>query len=144
MWIVYAMVASMLWGLMYVLNEQVFKTLSISFSYLVTFTAGALVFLILSLQQGVLSRDIQVLMSQRQIQWFLALDIVVFLVAEIFIALSITHKNATLAGLVEISYPVFIAIFAYLIFKQEVLNIGVLAGGLLIFSGIFVVFHFNQ
>lgn len=138
------MAASMLWGLMYVLNEQVLKNLSISFSYLVTFAAGAFVFLIVSLQQGVLTRDIQVLTSQRQIQWLLALDIAVFLIAEMFIALSITHKNATLAGLVEISYPVFIAIFAYFIFKEDVLNIGVLAGGLLIFSGIFVVYHFNQ
>ena len=46
--------------------------------------------------------------------------ILALLIAEVFIGFSIVAKNATLAGLVEISYPIFIALFSYLLFKQQI------------------------
>ena len=67
-----------------------------------------------------------------------------FLPADLMIALSISTKNATLAGLVEISYPLFIALFAYFLFKETQINAAIIIGGLLIFSGIFVIYYFNR
>lgn len=144
MWIVFAVAASMLWGLLYVLNEQIYKSLSIGFSFFIASLAGTVFFLLLTLQQGVLAKDWYVLVANKNLQWLLAIDIAVFLAAEMCIAMSIAHKNATLAGLIEISYPVFIAIFAYYLFKEETLNVSTIAGALLIFSGIFVIYHFNH
>jgi len=65
------------------------------------------------------------------------------LIAEIFIGFSITAKSATLAGLVEISYPIFIALFSYLLFKSRV-SVSTLIGGGIIFCGIFVIYYFNR
>jgi len=44
-------------------------------------------------------------------------------------------RNATLASLIEISYPAFVAIFAWLLFREWQLNAGVLAGAALVFAG---------
>lgn len=144
MWIVFALTASMLWGLLYVLNEQVYKYISIGTSFVIASLAGTVFFFVLAMQQGVFFKDLHVLSTNRHVQILLAVDIAVFLLAELFIAMSITQKNATLAGIVEISYPVFIAIFAYYIFREDTLNISTIAGALLIFAGILVVYHFNH
>jgi drug/metabolite transporter (DMT)-like permease len=44
-------------------------------------------------------------------------------------------RNATLASLIEISYPAFVAVFAWLLFREWQLNAGVLLGALLVFAG---------
>lgn len=41
-----------------------------------------------------------------------------FVAAKLFIGFSISQKNASLAGLIEISYPSFTAIFAGLLFRE--------------------------
>lgn len=66
------------------------------------------------------------------------------LVADVFIGLSIHAKNATLAGLIEISYPIFIVIFAYFLFKEHQLNTATVFGGLLVFVGVFIIYFFNR
>lgn len=144
MWIIYAIGASMLWGVTYVLGEQLYKKISITTSIAATGLAALIVLSLLAAQQGYLKRDIATLMSSKGLMFLFVTHVAVFVLAEICIALSITNKNATLAGLVEISYPIFIALFAYFIFKENSLNISSVAGGLLIFSGIFVIYHFNH
>ena len=66
------------------------------------------------------------------------------MLAELFIALSIVSKNATIAGMIEISYPLFIALFAYLIFRESELNWGIAAGGALIMAGVLTVYWFSR
>jgi uncharacterized membrane protein len=70
--------------------------------------------------------------------------VVVLALAELFIALSITGKSDALAGLIEISYPLFIALFSYLLFKESELNVPTAIGGLLIFSGVAVVYWYSK
>lgn len=89
-------------------------------------------------------KDLSTLMTDRSALILLISVTVVFIFAELCIGFSITAKNATLAGLIEISYPIFIALFSYLLFKDNQLTPGSIAGALLIFSGIFVVYHFNH
>lgn len=40
------------------------------------------------------------------------------MIAELLIGFSIVAKNATLSGLIEISYPIFIALFSYILFRH--------------------------
>ena len=68
----------------------------------------------------------------------------VLTMAEILIGLSIANKNAVFAGLIEISYPVFILLFAYLLFNENSLNLSILAGGTFVFIGVFIIFYFNS
>ena len=56
------------------------------------------------------------------------------------IFLAIAEKNATLANLVEISYPIFTFLFAWLLFREVQISWQAALGGLLIFSGIGLIF----
>ena len=49
---------------------------------------------------------------------------------------AVRGRNATLASLIEISYPVFVALFAWLLFREIHVNASVVVGGLLVFAGV--------
>ncbi len=58
------------------------------------------------------------------------------LAGAVLLFLAIGDKNATLASLIEISYPVFVVLFAWLLFREAHLNVSVLAGAALVFAGV--------
>jgi drug/metabolite transporter (DMT)-like permease len=58
----------------------------------------------------------------------------------LLIYVAIGEKNATLASLIEISYPFFVAVFAWLFFRDIQFNWQTLIGGALILGGVAVVF----
>ncbi len=68
----------------------------------------------------------------------------VLILAELFIGFSIVSKNASLAGLIEISYPIFTALFAYVLFKESQLDTATMIGGVLIFSGVVTIYLFSK
>lgn len=144
MWIIFALGASILWGLSYILFEQVYKKISIMTALWIVCLIMFFVMLLGSFLAGNLKPDLAAIQSSKKLQWLLISGIATAILADVFIALSITNKNATLAGLVEISYPIFIALFAYLLFKQNQLNTAALIGGLLIFAGVFIIYYFNK
>ena len=61
------------------------------------------------------------------------------LLATVLLFLSIDGKNATMAGLIEISYPIFIVLFTWLLFREMHLTWTSALGGLLIMAGAAVV-----
>jgi drug/metabolite transporter (DMT)-like permease len=58
--------------------------------------------------------------------------------------MAIGEKNATLASLIEISYPFFVAVFAWLFFRETQFTWPTVFGGVLILSGVAVVFFSNR
>ena len=58
----------------------------------------------------------------------------------LLIYIAIGEKNATLASLIEISYPFFVALFAWVFFREIQFNWQTLVGGALILGGVAVVF----
>ena len=66
------------------------------------------------------------------------------LLGAVLLYISIAGKNATLASLIEITYPVFVAFFAYLIFRQIHLNTSVVVGGLMVIAGAGLIIYNNQ
>ena len=46
-----------------------------------------------------------------------------------------TSKNATMASLIDITYPVFVALFAYFVFHENHVNTSMMVGGLLVLVG---------
>jgi drug/metabolite transporter (DMT)-like permease len=89
------------------------------------------------------SSDLAEIASSKRLVWYLLGGTAALLIAELFIGFSITARNATLAGLVEISYPIFIALFSYILFKNHVTAPTVI-GGIIIFAGVFVIYYFNH
>ncbi len=144
MWIFYALGASVLWGLSYVLFEQIYKKISVTTALWITCLIMFVVLLFASYFNGDLGQDITTIKSSKKLAWLLAGGVATALVADLFIGFSIAGKSATLAGLIEISYPIFIAIFAWILYKENQLNFATALGGLLIFIGVFVIYYFNR
>jgi len=65
-------------------------------------------------------------------------------VGGLLIYVAIGEKNATLASLIEISYPFFVALFAWIFFRETHFNLATIAGGLLILGGVLTVFVVNR
>ncbi len=143
MWIVYAFAASILWGLTYVINEQIYKKISVITSLGITSLLTAVVMFAVAYMSGFLNQDITEIAGSKSLLRLLAAETIVLIIAELFIGFSIAAKNATLAGLIEISYPIFITIFAYVIFKERQIAGATVAGGMLIFFGVFIIYYFN-
>ncbi len=143
MWILLALGASLFWGLTYVFNEQVYKKVSIFTSLGITSLIVGVITLIIAASLGQLRPDIDALLTSKKLLWYFLAGAGALLIAELFIGFSIVGKSATLAGLVEISYPIFIALFSYFLFKNNV-TVPTIVGGLIIFAGIFVIYYFNH
>ncbi len=144
MWVVFALAASILWGLTYAINEQVYKKVSILTSLGITSLLSSIIILLISYFGRHLKQDIVTIANSQRLVVLVAAETIVLMLAELFIGLSITHKNATLAGLIEISYPIFIVLFAFIIFNESQFTVSTAAGGVLIFLGVVVIYHFSK
>lgn len=145
MWILLAFGAAVLWGVSYAASGRViqrgFDPVAFFFCYAV-FTAlvtGA----ILLAKGGMLElpRGVRELGSDRI--WLLV-SLASAAAAGLLIYVAIGEKNATLASLIEISYPFFVALFVWLFFRENQFNVATVAGGLLILSGVFTIFVANR
>ncbi len=140
-WYLLAMSAAVVWGIHYPLIDNALKRVSVV-SVLVISALPAL-FLLPFFRKTVL-QDCEVL---RQMPWgergaILALA-ATSLAGTALLFLSIGGKNATLASLIEISYPVFVALFAYLLFREFHINASVVLGALLVFAGVGIIIWNN-
>ena len=136
----YALISAACWGAQYVLMESLFRR--------VDFAAA---FSFLSLTNGILVSAILWVLYPRQnwgklceswpIIWMIILYLVFGTGAYLFNGLAINQKDATMASLLEISYPLFIILFTLIFLRQLHLNAIGLAGAVLILTGcVLVVF----
>lgn len=143
MWLIYAIVASMIWGLDYALGERIFRSKISPYSLLaLQMLFGAVLFFVVSYCTR-LKTDLAIIAADRTTFWYVLLAMITFNAGNLFIFLSIQAKNATLAGLIELCYPIFTVLFSLLLFKVNHLTPTVIIGGLLIFMGVFIIGHFN-
>ena len=68
-------------------------------------------------------------------RWLIGAIAVTSLAGTVLLYLAVRGRNATLASLIEISYPAFVALFAWLLFREWQINAGVLAGAALVLAG---------
>ena len=144
MWALYSMIASILWGLDYTLTEKVLGKIRFSTLLSIELFFGFLVMLALTLASGAYINDVAVLLHSRKTLIYTFLIVLVFNIANMFIVLSIGNRNATLAGLIEISYPLFIVAFSWFFFKENNMNVGTVVGGAMIFTGVLLIYLFNK
>jgi drug/metabolite transporter (DMT)-like permease len=140
-WYVTAIGAALVWGVHYPLVDHALKKLSLVSVLLLT----ALPIVVLALFfHRTLATDYAVwttLDTGPRIR-VLALALT-SLLGSVLLFLSIASKNATLASLIEISYPVFVALFAWLLFRELHINTSVIIGGLLVFAGVAMIIWNN-
>jgi drug/metabolite transporter (DMT)-like permease len=144
MWIIYAISASVFWGMNYTVTEQVLKRISMPAVYI----ASALALLLFGITAGLaaktLPQDWDVLKKGGDDTKLFLISALIFVIADVFILLSIKAKNATMAGMIEITYPLFTAFFAWIFFRQAQMNWSTLLGGLLIISGVACIYFFDK
>ena len=142
LWIVYALSASVLWGIGYVLSEKILKETAISPAFLMLASQIICIPLYIGLcyYLGQIKTGIGALFSSQAIFWLVAVHAATLVIGNFLILNSVVEKNATLATLIEITYPLFVALFAFLILKEAQLNWGTAFGGALVFIGVITIY----
>ncbi|WP_454784536.1 DMT family transporter [Legionella sp. WA2024007413] len=138
MWFTFALFAAILWGFNYALAEKILNSISPITLLALEMTIGAILFTVISFFTT-MKRDIQILTTDSGLLLLTGAEIAIVLIASYFIATSITLKNATIAGIVELTYPIFTIIFTWFLFNQVHVNFSVILGGFLIFIGVLVI-----
>jgi|PlaIllAssembly_1097288.scaffolds.fasta_scaffold223667_3 drug/metabolite transporter (DMT)-like permease len=132
-WYLPAIAAAVVWGLHYPLIEHALKRVSLTTVVLLTAAPMALVALAFPARLAEDWRAIAALPTGERL--LIATIALTSLAGTVLLYLAVRGRNATLASLIEISYPAFVAIFAWLLFREWQLNAGVLLGAGLVFAG---------
>lgn len=138
MWLVYAFSAAVLWGLSYALAEKILAFISPVTLLALEMLLGGLIFFVIALHHQ-FKTDLPTLIHQPKIGFLFLAEIIVVLTANYLIVTSIQAKNATVAGIIELIYPLFTILFTALLFKENHVNTQVIIGGFLILFGVLVI-----
>lgn len=133
MWWTWALGSTIFWGLFYVLVSRLSPTLSpISLYWLPNITLLA----ILPFTYKQIATDYANLWSSGlDIKIAAAVASIISIIASVMFYKSIGMHTATHASLIQITYPVFTAIFAFIFFSQNHFSWSVMVGGALIMIG---------
>lgn len=140
MWIVFALGASLMWGLSYSisgwlygrgLTALVFYFLATGFGF---FASG--IYFISSGSLGRVAMDLSLVKAD----WlWLVVSLAAVALGNLCVCFAVLGKNATMAAMIEASYPIFVALSAWLFFNQIHLSWVAMVGGLLILAGVSLV-----
>ncbi|MDH5764389.1 MAG: DMT family transporter [Gammaproteobacteria bacterium] len=132
-WYITALSAALVWGIHYPLIGYALKKISV-FSVLFL-TLIPLVF-ITPFFANHLIHDYKIFTELETTVKLTILTIgLTSLLGSVLLFLSIESKNATLTSLIEITYPVFVALFSFFLFKHTHFNSSVILGGILVIAG---------
>lgn len=141
LWFFCALGTAILWGFGYALSEKVMKD---SFHPLFLMAVTGFFYLTLSLIAAYFSDNLkngfQTIGSKPMTLIGLVLVSVSVVLGSFLIYYAISLKNATMVNLIEITYPIFTLFFAYIFMKEVQITPATLFGGLLIFTGIGVIY----
>ena len=141
-WYLAALAAAVTWGVYYPLVDMALKRISL---YSVILLSMIPVLLAMPFFLKTVSDDLETVRALPvSEQWIFASLGLIGLFGEVMVYLAITGKNATLASLIEMTYPLFVVIFAYLFYRQMHVTPAVFVGGLMILSGAGLIIYNNQ
>ena len=129
-----AILAAVLWGLTYCLDERVLSTLSVSKLYFLHCVCGMLVAGTILLVQGSTVVGLFRIDGGRSSIPLVGVTLVTATAAALAILGSIQLLGAGKSAVLEISYPLFVALFSVLLFRGQ-LQLPVVIGGIFIFIG---------
>jgi len=136
LWAILAFSASILWGLSYAISGKLMQE-GMTPSFLTAFcTVVTLPFYLFILMKfGNLQGNIDLLAANKKYIWLLLVESAAIITGVFLIYMSIQQKNATYSSVIEITYPVFVCFFVWLLFRDIQLNWNLALGGLMIFAG---------
>jgi drug/metabolite transporter (DMT)-like permease len=135
-WFAAAAAASALWGLEYVLLGRLFsQRVTPLFLLSIQMFVGGITLGGICIANRSVGAQFALVLADRGVLFVLVLSTAVFAVANLLIATSIKGGSPLLAGLVEISYPLFILLFSMAMGRTAPLDLRTLIGGGLIVCG---------
>jgi drug/metabolite transporter (DMT)-like permease len=132
--LVLAVLASILWGLTYCLDEKVLSSLSVFKLYFLHCLCGVLVAGAILLAKGASPASLFTIDTAKANVSLVGLTLVTATAAALSILGSIQLLGASKSAVLEISYPLFVALFSVLLFRGQ-LQLPVVIGGAFIFIG---------
>lgn len=143
-WFLLALGAAIAWGIGYNFDEWLMKQgFTPAFLMVLHVIVSLPLYLYYSFMYGNPLKEMEnVFADPKTIMALIAASITV-VGGNFLILYSISEKNATLASMIEISYPFFVALFAWLFFKEVQFNWWTMAGGVLVFCGIGIILFKN-
>ncbi len=137
-WFWLALMAAVLWGLGYTINQITLKHFSaielIFFESLVV----VIIFAVYLLWNGTFGTFITKISNPRHLS-LIIISSLIYVIASILIFKSISSSNAALAAIIESCYPIFTVLFAFILFGEVQLNLLSAFGFMLILTGIIIV-----
>ena len=138
-WWTYSILASVLWGLHFnllvkvsqVLPRDIYTPLTLFF-----ITANSIWVLLLFAHKQLFINILTLWQAGPQIRLSLLVLIVTTVCAATLLTIAMQlSNNATLASLLDITYPIFVALVAWLLFREGHFDWTIIVGGVLIFAG---------
>lgn len=128
-WGIYALIASVTWGLVYVLEEKLLKAgITPIALQLFVGVVSMPVYIVLFFALKDKKADIQLIMQNPNLLWYIGIVGTLIVVANLLILFAVQDKNATLVSFLEITYPIFTFIFAMWILGDTQLNTATVVG----------------
>lgn len=143
-WAILATAASVMWGLAYAVSEKVLRA-GVHPSILMVSSAmvSLPLFAFLAIYLGQIKPSLAILSAQPSLIAIIVLQALAIVIGSYMVFVAMGMKNATLVNMIEITYPLFTALFAYLIMRDVQLNAWTLLGGLFIMTGLGIIFVKN-
>lgn len=129
-----AVLASVLWGLTYCLDERVLSSLSVYKLYFLHCLCGVFVAGAVLLLQGNAPASLFTFNTKAASIPLVLVTLATATAAALAILSSIQLLGASTSAVLEISYPLFVALFSVLLFKGQ-LQPPIVIGGIFIFLG---------
>jgi len=128
---------AVLYAVYYVFLQEIFGKLSLS----VVLLTNGLLFTILALLARLFSWDDLsfAALKEPRMQWSFVALIALSIVLQVTHYFALKNTSATYMAFAEISYPLFIPIFAYLLFARQELSPSISIGGGLILLGSIII-----
>lgn len=140
-WYVAALAAAITWGIYYPLVDMALKRISL---YSVILLSMIPVLLAIPLFLNTVKNDVETVRAlPTSEQWIFVVLGLIGLFGEVMVYTAITGKNATLASLIEMTYPLFVVIFTYVFYRQMHITPTVFVGGMLILVGAGLIIYNN-
>ena len=133
----YAIGAAITWGLVYSIDEKILGNVTpIAFIFISSIITPILIlpFVLRSGLKATLSSGVENFP-------IIILSVVLGLFANFFILSGIKNLNASTASIIEISYPFFVLLFSFIIFRTTP-NLYFFLGGILVFIGSVIIIKF--
>lgn len=139
-WFFAALCVAIAWGAVYAMTGRLLETFS-AYSILVFYSVCTLiVFVPLWIYRGAVQKDWYAFADATlRVQTTFILAGVLTVIASYLLYEAIAEKNATLASMVEITYPIFTIFFAFLLYKEVALTALGFMGVCIVFIGLYLV-----